>query len=357
MQTLPRPRAFTLIELLVVIAIIAVLIGLLLPAVQKVREAAARMQCRNNLKQIALAAHNFENTNGVLPYGRNRWTQTGPHVQLLPYLEQDNIFRQFDPRVYTLAPTSSTSNPIAPETFGIFAFLPNTYAAARYRVKTFECPSDATLNQPTYAVVVSVGQGNRDTPLPGQPFVPGAGALLGTLANSGDVTSYGLPGMTNYLANAGTRGRWNLGGFFTSAADAYYAAHAGPFVEEERVPLIGITDGTSNTIAFFEVTGEFRGSRYPGQPLGERLWSFSWFAAGSMVLGFQMPNPSLFGGSSFHGPTYNVAMCDGSVRGLRFVFDQPQSDAAVVNRTNAQWDALQRLAGRSDGDVPNDLLD
>jgi len=100
MTRVATPAGFTLIELLVVIAIIAVLVSILLPAVQQAREAARKSQCRNNLKQIVLAHHNFESAHGYLPYGdrlnEKNDKKVGPGAQILPYIEQSALYDRYD---------------------------------------------------------------------------------------------------------------------------------------------------------------------------------------------------------------------------------------------------------------------
>ncbi len=132
-------RAFTLIELLVVIAIIAILIGLLLPAVQKVREAAARAKCTNNLKQMALACHGYQDVNNKLPAGwaTSRVTQPSPwwswSTIILPYIEQGPLFTAINPDLaLTVVPTPATQ-PTTPPTGAVTNTVVNTYI----------CPSDA----------------------------------------------------------------------------------------------------------------------------------------------------------------------------------------------------------------------
>ena len=123
MRSFSGRKGFTLIELLVVIAIIAILVGLLLPAVQKVREAANRMSCSNNLKQLGLACMNYESTNGILPPGTGGGLQLSPQAIILPYMEQSNIYNLFDT---TMSVIFSSSN----------------FYARTQEVKSYLCPSD-----------------------------------------------------------------------------------------------------------------------------------------------------------------------------------------------------------------------
>ena len=130
-----RSRGFTLIELLVVIAIIAILIGLLLPAVQKVREAAARSQCQNNLKQMGLAMHNYNDVYNALPWARTKGGEnrsTWARI-LLPFIEQGNVFNIFTTPISGVNQTDGFNNLTSSD--------PQVRAATQAQVKVFLCPS------------------------------------------------------------------------------------------------------------------------------------------------------------------------------------------------------------------------
>ena len=141
-----RNRAFTLVELLVVIAIIGVLVALLLPAVQTAREAARRMQCGNNLRQIALAYHNYEGAFGKLPAGYNR-QMMGSLLFILPYVEQDAMYNNFHqtpanffwwappPFMANVPATGGPTTAPAPSTTGLYG--------ASGTPSVFICPSCA----------------------------------------------------------------------------------------------------------------------------------------------------------------------------------------------------------------------
>jgi prepilin-type N-terminal cleavage/methylation domain-containing protein/prepilin-type processing-associated H-X9-DG protein len=276
---MPTRRGFTLIELLVVIAIIAVLIGLLLPAVQKVREAAARMTCKNNLKQLGLALHNYHDRNGSFPPGyvsgvSPGGVDTGPGwgwaAYLLPDVEQDNLHR-------TIRFDRDVRDPLN--------------AAARVQgLAVFRCPSDQRI----------------DTFSP----VDGAGNPVTTVAHGNYVAVFGSneiednPGLGN-----------------------------GMFYRNSRIRFGDLTDGTSHTLAVGERSSNLAKATWTGSVTGAE-------EAQALVLGTadHPPNDPHAHAEDFwsrHATGVNFLLGDGSVQSLHNSIN-PAVYAALATRSGGE---------------------
>ncbi|MCS6978363.1 MAG: DUF1559 domain-containing protein [Gemmatales bacterium] len=367
-----RRKGFTLIELLVVIAIIAILMALLLPAVQKVREAANKMLCASNLRQIGLAAHNYHNDFGRLPPGyygpvrANGGTMVAPGddrgpwigclVALLPYLEQDNLFRNLADSQQTFplpAPLVTSQTPLSlslqAEKLGWWTAPGNNLhrTRAQVRLKMFKCPSDSVDEATEHGALFTVHIANGEfLALEGEDFL----------------------GRTNYVGVAGAAGDFDPG----APGAAFWMRFVGIMHNRSDMTLgqLSIQDGTSNTLMFGEGLG--------GRGVGMRDHAWSWFGVGAMGTAYGLARPTFdsdheppplgtslppglnganwYNFSSRHPAGVQFCFGDGSVRTVRF------GNTQAVNLSNggvngSDWSVLQQLAGRKDGlNQPTDAI-
>jgi prepilin-type N-terminal cleavage/methylation domain-containing protein/prepilin-type processing-associated H-X9-DG protein len=315
------PSGFTLIELLVVIAIIAILIGLLLPAVQKVREAAARMKCSNNLKQIALGNMNYESAFGkFLPgMGKNGCCWGTWMIPILPYVEQKALYE-----AYQNFGGLDYSGPR-------YSGSPNITTVTNQRLSVFSCPSDSTPQtwngMPLHNYVLNVGN----------TTFYGVNLPLGCTSGSAGCTTYGGAPFQFYSNDPTALA---AGGDSTQPYNGP-PPPGGPDKENgkmgRQVKIAEITDGTSNTLMASEIIQGDQGA-------GADLRGLTWWGGSAGFTTFRLPNSKtdqdvITGGicgatppnppctttststqsrlvvaRSRHTGGLNASMCDGSVR-------------------------------------------
>jgi len=315
--------------LLVVIAIIAVLIGLLLPAVQKVREAAARLQCQNNLKQMGLAMHNYHDVHQVFPWGHQKGSDANDNdiwylpwsVFILPYIEQNNLYRRFDTtRPYNALPNNDgTLNPAT-----------NPSAVA---VKTYQCPSSPSQGR----LYIDTWTAFRNES--GAADTIGFGPLTKTPGLS--ASDYNTTNVHKKLTDSFWPNNSYPGGHWVT----------GVLSDDFPVRIVDITDGSSNTCMVTEnaggpdlwANGQIIASAsdspaYPDAPTASNPnklypqgtgWAEPWngeqWIAGSTTDGLAYPPPygswnasngSCLGYYSFHAAVVNFVFADGSVHSI-----------------------------------------
>ncbi|HEY1188681.1 MAG TPA: DUF1559 domain-containing protein [Gemmata sp.] len=299
----PRRSGFTLIELLVVIAIIAILIGLLLPAVQKVREAASRMKCQNNLKQLGLGLHGYHDATNAFPPGAEYNVLPKPNpagnttflaagtswlVYILPYIEQANLFKQYD---FTQTFDSAANGPLALNVVPIF-YCPSGPDAKRYLD-----PNGGVTNGVGTHYVGIMGPGDATTANPASFTYNG--------------TTYSFP-----YGGGNTNGAYSTVGILCR-----YTQQAGSATTNRLVKITDITDGTTNTLMVAEISVFMpNGLSYHQY----RSWTRGFSGATSACKNMSNPiNSTVYNGSnnfddispgSQHTGGANFALGDGSVR-------------------------------------------